>query len=206
MVYFTMALALFAEDDYEEVATRLTETLAAWGCWDDAWSVPTSGGITRARQRLGDEPLRALFGRVAAPVAGPLTRGAFLGEWRLMAVDGFEWDVPDTKANAAEFGYAGSGEGRSAFPKVRVVSISECASHAMVDAEIGTVSGGGSGSSPSLRDCTRDCPRTGCWSLIVTSTAGRAGRLRAQGCGRVSPSSQRMTVERSTPTASARRS
>jgi hypothetical protein len=145
MVYFTMALALFAEDDYEEVATRLTETLAAWGCWDDAWSVPTSGGITQARQRLGDEPLRALFGRVGQPVAGPLTRGAFLGQWRLMAVDGFEWDVPDTKANAAEFGYAGSGGGRSAFPKVRVVSISECASHAMVDAEIGPVSGGGSG-------------------------------------------------------------
>lgn len=145
MVYFTMALALFAEDDYEEVATRLTETLAAWGCWDSAWSVPTSGGITQARQRLGDEPLRALFGRVGQPVAGPLTRGAFLGQWRLMAVDGFEWDVPDTKANAAEFGYGGSGEGRSAFPKARVVSISECGSHAMVDAEIGPVSGAGSG-------------------------------------------------------------
>jgi hypothetical protein len=115
MVYFTMALALLAEDDYEEVAARLTETLAAWGCWDGAWSVPTSGGITQARQRLGDEPLRALFGRVGQPVAGPLTRGAFLGQWRLMAVDGFEWDVPDTKANAAEFGYGGSGGVRSAF-------------------------------------------------------------------------------------------
>jgi hypothetical protein len=145
MVYFMMALALFAEDDYEEVATRLTETLTAWGCWDDAWSVPTSGGITQARQRLGDEPLRQLFDRVAQPVAGSLTRGAFLGNWRLMALDGFEWDVPDTKANAAEFGYAGSGEGRSAFPKVRVVSISECGSHAMVDAEIGPVSGEGCG-------------------------------------------------------------
>ncbi|HEY6423255.1 MAG TPA: IS4 family transposase [Pseudonocardiaceae bacterium] len=145
MVYFTMALALFAEDDYEEVATRLTETLAAWGCWDDAWSVPTSGGITQARRRLGYEPLRQLFSRVGQPVAGPLTRGAFLGQWRLMAIDGFEWDVPDTKANAAEFGYGGSGEDRSAFPKVRVVSISECGSHAMVDAEIGPVLGRGSG-------------------------------------------------------------
>lgn len=53
MVYFTMALALFADDDYEEVATRLTETLSSWGCWDDTWSVPTSGGITQARWRLG---------------------------------------------------------------------------------------------------------------------------------------------------------
>src|ERR1700747_1808779 len=49
MVYFAMALALFAEEDYEEVAARLTETLASWGCWDESWSVPTSGGITQAR-------------------------------------------------------------------------------------------------------------------------------------------------------------
>jgi hypothetical protein len=62
-----------------------------------------------------------------------------------MAIDGFEWDAPDTPENAAAFGYAGSGESRSAFPKVRVVTISECASHAMVDAEIGGVAGKGSG-------------------------------------------------------------
>jgi hypothetical protein len=53
MVYFAMALALFADDDYEEVAARLTETLRGWDCWDEAWEVPTSGGITQARQRLG---------------------------------------------------------------------------------------------------------------------------------------------------------
>jgi hypothetical protein len=145
MVYFTMALALFADDDYEEVAARLTETLAAWDCWDEAWRVPTSGGITQARQRLGYEPLQRLFEQVAAPVAEPLTRGAFVGNWRLMGIDGFEFDVPDTPANAAGFGYAGSGEGRSAFPKVRVVSISECGSHAMVDAEIGPTAGKGTG-------------------------------------------------------------
>src|ERR1022692_2122033 len=48
MVYFAMGMALFADDDYEEVAARLAGTLAAWGCWDDAWRVPTSGGVTRA--------------------------------------------------------------------------------------------------------------------------------------------------------------
>jgi hypothetical protein len=60
MVYFAMAMALFPDDDYEEVAARLTETLAGWGCWDVSWTVPTSGGITqahgcglRARRRYG---------------------------------------------------------------------------------------------------------------------------------------------------------
>jgi Insertion element 4 transposase N-terminal len=148
MVYFAMAMALFAGDDYEEVAARLAGTLASWGCWDDSWSVPTSGGITQARQRLGHEPLRELFAAVAQPVAGLLTRGAFLAGWRLMAIDGFEWDAPDTAANAAAFGYADkdpADPARPAFPKVRVVTISECGSHAVVDAGIGGVAGKGTG-------------------------------------------------------------
>jgi hypothetical protein len=145
MVYFVMAMALFAEDDYEEVAARLAGPLGSWGCWDAGWEVPSSGGITQARQRLGWEVLAEVFARVAVPVADPLTRGGFLGPWRLMAIDGFEWDVPATSENAEAFGYAGSGEHRSAFPKVRVVTISECASHAMVDAEVGGVAGAGSG-------------------------------------------------------------
>jgi hypothetical protein len=145
MVYFAMGMALFADDDYEEVAARLAGTLGSWKCWDARWEAPTSGGITRARKRLGFEPLAGVFGRVAVPVADQLTRGAFLGAWRLMSIDGFEWDAPDTSENAAAFGYAGAGQDRPAFPKVRVVTISECASHAVVDAEIGGVAGKGSG-------------------------------------------------------------
>jgi hypothetical protein len=145
MIYFVMALALFAEDDYEEAAARLTETLAGWGCWDDSWSVPGSGGITQARRRLGYEPVKELFTEVAAPVAEELTAGAFLGPWRLMAVGGFGWDAPDTPENAAASGFAGTGAddaGRPAYPKVRVVTVSECASHVVADAAVG---GGGQG-------------------------------------------------------------
>jgi Insertion element 4 transposase N-terminal/Transposase DDE domain len=143
MVYFAMALALFAEEDYEEVAARLTETLVSWGCWDQSWAAPTSGGITQARQRLGPEPLELLFAKVAVPVAGVLTRGAFLRHWRLMAVDGFELDVPDTPANAAAFGYPAGAREHPAFPKVRVVTIGECGSHAKVAAQMGPVGGKG---------------------------------------------------------------
>jgi hypothetical protein len=53
MVYFAMAMALFSDDDYEEVAARLAGTLTLWGCWDDSWSVPTSGGITQGSQAAG---------------------------------------------------------------------------------------------------------------------------------------------------------
>jgi len=145
MVYFAMGMALFADDDYEEVAARLAGTLGSWGCWDARWGPPTSGGITRARERLGSKPLRDIFARVVVPVAGQLTRGASVGPWRLMSIDGFEWDAPDTAGNAAAFGYAGSSADRSAFPKVRVVTVSECASHAVADAEIGGIAGKGAG-------------------------------------------------------------
>ena len=75
-------------------------------------------------------------------MAGLLTRGAFLRDWRLMAIDGFELDVPDT-ANAAAFGYPAGAREHPAFPKVRVVTIGECGSHAKIAARIGPVGGKG---------------------------------------------------------------
>jgi hypothetical protein len=144
MLYYAMALALFADDDYEEVITRLAEPLMRWGCWDAHWTVPGSSGITQARQRLGFEPVKQVFEQVAEPVAGALTRGAWLAGRRLVSIDGFEWDVPDTAANAAEFGRRG-GAKDAAFPKVRVVTLAETASRAVLAAEIGPARGKGSG-------------------------------------------------------------
>ncbi len=142
IAYLTMAMCLFAEDDYEEVATRVTGSLSAWGCWDAGWSVPTASGITQARKRLGPEVMAEVFEQVAGPVADRSTRGAWLRDWRLTAIDGFDVDVPDTPGNAAEFGYAGSGENRSAFPKARVWRWGECGTHAFLAAEVGAYSVG----------------------------------------------------------------
>jgi hypothetical protein len=114
MVYFAMAMALFADEDYEGVRRLAGGHAGLVGVLGCPVGPPTSGGITRARERLGFEPLRDIFARVAVPVADPLTRGAFAEPWRLMSIDGFEWDVPDTPENAAAFGYAGSGTDRSA--------------------------------------------------------------------------------------------
>ena len=88
-----------------------------------------------------------LFERTCGPVAGKAgptapavalgtARGSFLRRWRLLAIDGFELDVPASEENAAEFGYAGSGDNRSAFPKARVVALAECGTHAFVAAEV----------------------------------------------------------------------
>ena len=135
--YLTMGLWLFPEDDYTEVAAKVTGSLDRFGCWDASWSVPTSGGISQARQRLGRETLAEVFEQVVEPVGSMLTRGAMLRSWRVLAIDGFDVDVPDTPANAAEFGYAGSGDNRSAYPKARVVALSECGTHAFLAAQVG---------------------------------------------------------------------
>jgi Insertion element 4 transposase N-terminal len=145
VVYLVMALALFADEDYEEVAARLAGTLHGWGCWGDGWQV-SKGAITQARQRLGLEPMAEVFGQVAVPVADLDTAGAFLGPWRLMSLDGMEWDVPDSPVNRAAFGSRAGSAGPAAFPKVRVVTVSECASHAAVLAVMaGSAAGKGSG-------------------------------------------------------------
>jgi Insertion element 4 transposase N-terminal/Transposase DDE domain len=145
MVYFVMAMALFADDDYEEVLARLTESVSQWDCWDKEWEMPGSPGITQARQRLGPEPVKEVFERVCAPVAEESTRGAWLAGWRVVSVDGFEWDAPDTPANVAAFGYGGGKGHPSAFPKVRVLTLVESASHAVFGAAVGASGGKGTG-------------------------------------------------------------
>ena len=63
-----MGLCLFAEDSYEEVATKVTGALSAFGTWNAAWEVPTASAITQARKRLGPDVLRRVFEQVAVPV------------------------------------------------------------------------------------------------------------------------------------------
>jgi len=126
-----------------------------WGCWEEAWE-PTSIRISRARKRLGPEPPEELFSQVAVPVAELDTARAFLGPWRLMSADGMELDVPDTAANREAFGKKAGRVGQAAFPKARVVTVTECGSHAPVLAAIGpSAAGKGSGSSGVTRNSSR---------------------------------------------------
>ena len=88
VVYFVLAMCLFSGDGYEEVMRKLVGGLRFLGDWSGNWKAPTTGAITQARARLGEEPLRLLFERVGAPLAGPGTEGSWLRSWRMMAVDG----------------------------------------------------------------------------------------------------------------------
>lgn len=137
MVRFCLAMCLFFDEDYEEVIRKLVGSLKDMGSWRDEWSVPSTSAITQARKRLSADPLRVLFDRVAVPVAGRGTKGAWLGSRRLMAVDGFMLDVADTPKNVKEFGRLDDGPKASAFPQARVVTLEECGSHAALAASFG---------------------------------------------------------------------
>ena len=137
MVRFCQAMCLFFDDDYEEVMRKLVGALKSMSSWRDDWRVPSTAAITQARQRLGAAPLRVLFEKTAVPVARRGTKGAWLGTRRLMAVDGFMVDVPDTEDNAREFGRMDNGRKSSAFPQAQVVVLGECGSHAITGAAVG---------------------------------------------------------------------
>ena len=144
VVYYVLAMALFADASYEEVMRALVEGLAWSSGWRQVWEVPAKGSIFKARARLGREPLELLFAAVARPLAGEATRGAFYRQWRLMSVDGTCLDVADTPANEREFGRPGSSrrEGGGAFPQLRLVALSETGTHAICAAAMGPLSSG----------------------------------------------------------------
>lgn len=138
VVYFVLAMTLFFDDAYEEVMRKLVDGLRFLRSWDEDWQVPTSPALCKARARLGEEPLRELYRRVAVPLAGAGTSGAWLAGRRVMAVDGVQMDVPDTADNDEAFGRGTSHQGLDApYPKVKVVGLAECGTRAIVDAEIG---------------------------------------------------------------------
>lgn len=134
VVYYVLAMALFASDGYEEVMRRLVQGLAWTARWRGAWKVPSSPAISKARARLGPQVMAALFDRVAVPVAMAGTAGAFYRRWRLVAVDGTTFDAPDEVGNTRRFGKPSNDQGEGAFPQVRVVAVAECGTHAVFGA------------------------------------------------------------------------
>ncbi|GGU48319.1 hypothetical protein GCM10010211_10670 [Streptomyces albospinus] len=145
VVYFVLALCLFSSADslgppgYRSVLRALTEKLRhlPGTC---VQRLPTSSALTRARQRLGDKPLKVLFERRCGTLATAATPGAFAFGLRLVAWDGTALDVPDTPANAEEFGFTGkNGVNQGGNPQVRLMALTECGTHALIDAAFDAV-------------------------------------------------------------------
>src|SRR5881275_667901 len=136
MVYYAIALALYTTSGTREVLRCLLEGLRwLWGA--EAVRVAGKSGISQARSRLGEAPLRRLYGRVVRPVATRATKGAWYREWRLVSLDGSCLDVADTEENRTRFGSPGASRGESAFPQLRFVALVENGTHVLFGAQLG---------------------------------------------------------------------
>ena len=84
--------------------------------------LPGENALTYRRYQLGVKPFQVLFRQICRPLATPQTPGAYLFGRHLVALDGHQTYVPDTPDNVA------------AFPQVQGVYLSECGTHAILDA------------------------------------------------------------------------
>ncbi len=141
MVYYAIALALYMGSSTREVLRCLLEGLRwLWGA--DAVKVAGKSGISQARSRLGEAPLRRLYEALVRPIATRASKGAWYRDWRLVSLDGSCLDVADTEANRAEFGLPGASRGESAFPQLRFVALAENGTHVLFGAQLGRYADG----------------------------------------------------------------
>jgi hypothetical protein len=137
VVYYTMALSLYSEAAYEDVFAAVAQGLA----WKDktpfAPVAVVKSAISKARSRLKWQALQALSQRCCRPLATPEHAHAFFAGYRLVAMDGSNFDVADEKENVDVFGYPGSRTGHAGYPQAQCAILMECASHAILDAELG---------------------------------------------------------------------
>ena len=137
VTYFCMGLSLYPEASTETVFAIMAQGL---GWMQGGAAVPTvaTSSISVARAKVGFAPLQSLYERCCVPLADPLKQPyAFFGGLRLVAIDGTNFELVDEPANNAEFGRPGSRTGRAAYPQAQAAVLMECATHAILGANLG---------------------------------------------------------------------
>jgi hypothetical protein len=115
-----MAMTLMPNASYVEAFAQLVGVLPRLP-WAHGWQIPQATVVTSWRRRLGVEPIKALFARVAGHIVAGTEPGALWHGLRVATLDGFQVKVPDTVANREAFGSSGTADDSAAFPMARVV-------------------------------------------------------------------------------------
>jgi hypothetical protein len=128
VVWMVVGMGLIRNAPIEWVVDKLELALP-----DKKGTLVAKSAISKARQRLGEDPLAYLFAATAAEWA---TRSADAHRWRGLAIyglDGTTMRVADSPENRAAFGgqKAGAGRGDSGYPQVRVVAMMALRSHVL---------------------------------------------------------------------------
>lgn len=135
--YYCMALSLYPEAAYEAVFAVIAQGLA-WAQSSPAPARMAKSSISELRSKMGPAPLCSLMERACTPLASAKEHpAAFYAGRRLMAIDGSNFEIPDEPDNAQHFGYPGSRTGHAGYPQAQGAVLVECATHAIIDANIG---------------------------------------------------------------------
>lgn len=136
-VYYCMALSLYPEAAYADVFSAVADGVA-WMQGDPAGPPVAKSSISALRSKIGYAPLQALLQKACVPLADSNRHPeAFYAGLRLVAIDGSHLDVPDEAENVAAFGYPGSRTGHAGYPQAQCAVLVECATHAIIAANIG---------------------------------------------------------------------
>ena len=137
VVYYVIALGLFSHASTREVLRCLLEGVQWLMGAGESLRVAGKAGISRARTRLGWEPIQQLHDEVVRPIAVETTQGAWFHRWRVVSLDGSTLDIPDETVNERAFGRPAASRGESAFPQVRFVSLVENGTHVLFGTRMG---------------------------------------------------------------------
>jgi hypothetical protein len=123
VAYYVVGLSLFPRAGYEEVLGWLLCGLN----WLKGTTLRVSGkgALSRARAKLGAEPMRRLFAGLARPLARSDLPGCYWKGLQVVALDGSTLALQDTEDNAKEFGHSSNQNGRSAYPLLRFTALVE---------------------------------------------------------------------------------
>ena len=128
VVYHVIALGLMVSTGAKEVLRRLLDHVRERE-WVGGQPLASEAAITKARKRLGVEPVRELFNQLARPIAKKTTKGCWFRGRRVVSLDGSTLHVQDSEANDRAFGRASSTGRTPAWPLIRFVMLIENGTH-----------------------------------------------------------------------------
>ena len=137
VVYLLLAGCLFAELGYRQVWAKLVSGLRGLPIVS-----PTGSALRQARQRLGPQPVRALFDLVRGPAVTTATQARWHG-LLLTVIDGTTMVVADSPANTSRYTkHRCNNATSSGYPQLRLSALLTCGTRSVIDAVFDPVSVG----------------------------------------------------------------
>lgn len=133
VLWLVIGMAFFRNEPIDEVARRLN--ICAEGLANEV--LLAKSGISKARERLGEQPLSWLFRQCAARWGTERYPDDTWHGLQVFAVDGALLRTQDTESLRAHFGSGNTASHRQTpFPMLRLVAVMNARSHVILDAVI----------------------------------------------------------------------